>query len=158
MIFVPVPDVSSPAVVTLGAIIVSLVFTISVSIIMSETWRWKGYLIFASICILVTFISVSSGFQWYKDTQEMSAAAWAERVDEAQNIYGLKVSEEDLRALGYPPSEPSEVFEVYNTTQVTTKTGERINQQTVTLIWDDGEMQLFGGEGAVQTLEELPRR
>lgn len=81
-----------------------------------------------------------------------------ERLTEVQRVYELDISAKDFHALKYPASQPSEDFQAYGTAAITTEqeNGE-LEQKRLTLVWQDGEFRLFQGEGAITTLDELPR-
>lgn len=81
-----------------------------------------------------------------------------ERLTEVQRVYGLDISTNDFHALKYPTSQPSEDFRAYGTATITTEqeNGE-LEQKRLTLVWQDKEFRLFQGEGAIITLDELPR-
>lgn len=108
-----------------------------------------------TLVVIAVAGALSSSFAISTSTDKSEQDA---RLAEVQRVYGLDISNRDFYELKYPLNLPSDNFRTYGTATVTTeKKDGGLAQRRLTLVWKDGEFRLFQGEGAITTLEELPR-
>lgn len=75
----------------------------------------------------------------------------AEVMAEVKDAYGIELTQEEFKELGFPRSEPEEDFVAYGTIPNTVKVGDAIERRDITLIWSEGELFLGTTEGATVT-------
>lgn len=108
------------------------------------------------ICVLalvgsvVGFISFQNSLDAYKEAVADRKAAI---IDEADEMYGVELSDEDFEALEFPAEKPKDDFVVYGTFSETEKSGDGYDRHDITLIWDGGELLLASSVDGEQFTE-----
>ena len=75
--------------------------------------------------------------------------AWqSEVIAEVEDSYGIKLTQEEFQELRFPAVEPDEDFVAYGSIPRTMKVGDTMAQETVTLIWSEGELFLGTTDGS----------
>lgn len=142
MDIISLPD--APSAQWLPVIMLGTFTVVILGLLVAAAWsRVVGVI----ICLLalvgsgVAFFSVSNDIRSYDEAVEERKAAI---IDEAEDLYGVELSDEDFETLSFPTEEPKDDFVVYGTISETEKSGDGFERHDITLIWSDGELLLAG--------------
>lgn len=149
MDFVPYPELTAPdapwvAPVIFAALALSIVGAVALAIDRNKWTVATGIVSLVGVLVAGVFVAVPVGWQLqYQKDKVQASADWTVAVaDEVENAYGLRLTMAEFKALRFPTAEPDEDFAVYGSIPYTSEVGDAIVQETITLIWKDGELFL----------------
>lgn len=133
------PSTQWASIIMLGTVAVVILGMV----VMTAWYRIVGII----ICALA-LVGSAVGFIWFSNSLNAYNEAADDRkasiIDEAEDVYGVELSDEDFEALEFPTEKPKDDFVVYGTISETEKSGDGFERHDITLIWSDGELLLAG--------------
>lgn len=151
MDIISLPEAPSP--LWFSTIMLGTFTVVIIGLVVATAWsRVVGVIICALALVgsLFGFISLTNALD---DYNESVADRQAAIIAEAEEMYGVELSDEDFEALKFPATGPEEDFVVYGTISETAKSGEGYDRHDITLIWDDGELLLASSVDGEQFTE-----
>lgn len=136
-----------------STIMLGTLTVVIIGLVVATAWSRVVGVIICVLALAGSLFGFASLTNALDDYNEAVADRQAAIIAEADEMYGVELSDEDFEALEFPTEEPDEDFVVYGTISETEKSSDGYDRHDITLIWDDGELLLASSVDGEQFTE-----